>query len=567
MEMDDSGTDLLYHKFVIKVACVVHEAGNTLIHGYQSGSRDPALAQRELQDKLSHPRKDFDYKIGDQIVVSATAKRGRSDSDMNNGPKPRDLAITHIAGTKSLHIEFEIEACVERCETSCPTGGVPGGKDVLSNRWSAEESLDSEFYATRTIEGVLRVNHIDVNPQSFRGLVMPTLPGGYQRVSQRFVTTPDGLTMRYTIRDVQQENAPPPPAVDWDGSHRVSTGLMGQIIHDEITVSLKGAPGTSKKALVAACSRIVFARIGSLGTGSLGKEKLLVSAAMDEQFKRNIVSMRVRVKRVPDGNNNYLNMGISKFGEDFGFYDQKSWPVQFNPASPTGIFAMYVQCPCNDRHGVPKEVSATGSPTTGSTGNQPPNSSFEETSASENPKEKAIEDKTTEQHKQAPYFAGQETMSETTNTGLAPAAISAKGSEDGGQSVSDETLLASNEPSQKMVRLFNATTMRTYTQTYTRVGKPPEVPKATVFREAADGTKEDLQRERVITLSPQLRPDGTLLYRSWRESVYMVREEGAANKDFTVPERQDIKANSSDRTYPRGDVGGSFDPTTGQTFK
>ena len=110
------------------------------------------------------------------------------------GPKPRRCEITEIIGTTFAYVVFEVEVGLqEGCEY---TG------DVISHAYQVTHSYDSRFYCTRTVNGKIRVkNSANASPDSFRGLVTPSLPDGFRRESMTFVLSYDQLELDYTIQD------------------------------------------------------------------------------------------------------------------------------------------------------------------------------------------------------------------------------------------------------------------------------------------------------------------------------------------------------------------------------
>ena len=176
------------------------------------------------------------------IVVPVLANPG----DLNNGPKPLECTIASIVGTQLMPIEFAIEICTLECAEAANYSG------VLNNRWSMKDSIDADFFTTRTINGRLRVADVNLNPQSFRGLVVPPLQAGFKREVIETTTSMDGLELEYTVTDKEMFAAPPSPATTWEATHMVSTG-DGVNTHGEINVTVSGSKEVDKTDLIELC--------------------------------------------------------------------------------------------------------------------------------------------------------------------------------------------------------------------------------------------------------------------------------------------------------------------------
>jgi len=233
---------------------------------------------------------------------------------------------------------------------------------VLNNRWTAEESLDENLYRTRTIEGKLRVKHIGLNPQSYKLLVIPKLAVGWKRMRARFTTSANGLTMSYSLTDREMASAPPSPATTWNATYTETTTNNAAITKGEVAVSMEGPPDADKRMLLQRCGEVVLQRLPDIQNhkilsdgGEYDGKPVIESAAIIEFLHKNAVEMRVRVRHVSTPTRIH-NMVLQHFGRPLALpnYTPKTQviPAQFDASSPTGIFAMYVQNPYDDYHGL-----------------------------------------------------------------------------------------------------------------------------------------------------------------------------------------------------------------------
>jgi len=372
-QYDESDTDLLYHDFRIRVMGLAHTtslAGSGHVIVPWGAPPTAANAVEQIHGQLMHPRADFLYAINGETVLQATSNPNSGDLDVRSGPRPISCSITHVAGSKVIRIEYEIQVCVLKCGSEWSDGeysqtGRPV-QNVLNNKWSLEDTRDENFYVTRTWEGVLRVSHASKFPNAYRNVVIPPLRDGYKRTFNRFRSTPDGLNLRYSITDKQVHAAPPSPAKSWKASHTEGIAAGGGKGHAEVHVTLTGAPETNKRDLIVKCAQVVEARLGDMRK-SFGADsengQLLQSASLVEELDTNRVSMHVRVMRVPN-QETYLNLLKKDLGE---FLDQGPKPIPnynhtkspFPPTfddetKPSVMFATYLQSPCHSEHGVPQ---------------------------------------------------------------------------------------------------------------------------------------------------------------------------------------------------------------------
>src|SRR5690606_2432321 len=144
--------------------------------------------------------------------------------------------------------------------------------EVLNNRWSTEDVIDQNQMTTRTYRGKLRVRNANVNPHTYRGWVVPPLMDGFSRELMRFNSTPDGLTLEYTVVDKECCTAPSAPARKWSGLHSSSTG-DGVTFYEEVSVRVEGAKDTSKKDLIGLAVNLGMGQLGVLTIKSNDRQR------------------------------------------------------------------------------------------------------------------------------------------------------------------------------------------------------------------------------------------------------------------------------------------------------
>jgi hypothetical protein len=401
VQRDESGTDILYHQFHIRVESLVHSytkfstidpdpphAGPDAVSraaiayasvsSVQNASASDSMAA--LHARLMQDRGIFRYYTGNKLLLEATSAGNSLTRDVNNGPKPIFCNITHVAAGKVYRIEFEIEVCLVKCPGS---SGQPSGQgevaELLNNRWSCEDTYDENQYLTRYVDGVLRVSQIEKSPRAFLPYVIPPLPEGFRRERVKGLVSADGLTLRYSFQDRREYAAPPSPATSWEASYTETTSDSGASIFAEVSVRLEGPPDASKAKMLARCTQVVEARLGSQRRNYNTKEKkggnwYVVAASIIEILNKNQVELRVRVRRLNITSETWLLQRVSTIGTFLDnpngavaaattkeremqgvplpeYYPQK-FPCPDVSTLPVGPFAMMLQDPCgsNEKH-------------------------------------------------------------------------------------------------------------------------------------------------------------------------------------------------------------------------
>jgi hypothetical protein len=306
---DESGTDKLYDKFTIRVAGVIHRiylSDNPTVgvsrttEASTGGAMSPnGVATNEFLARrlLMEPRRPFRMAVSDAQLLACDPRLvevegdvGSSNGDVtigdvNNGPKPKYCNITHIVGTETMTIEFEIEICKVECESPNNFSG------VLNNRWSMADQIDADWYTTRTITGRLRVADVALNPQAFRNLAFPPLQNGFKRDAIETTTSLDGLTLDYKVVDKEIYAACPEPATTWEGTHTMSTG-DGSSTHAELNLWMQGPKDADKVTMIQAMAAIAQVKLNLLNL-----DNFIEQAAIVDHLHANRVEMRILVNQ------------------------------------------------------------------------------------------------------------------------------------------------------------------------------------------------------------------------------------------------------------------------------
>lgn len=348
---DPSGTDVVRHEFTITVQGLVHRwtSAPQWVEG-NGGSQvsDGASLMADLFGQLGYYRRRLLYAVDGVTILevdAAGASGSNFDTDVDNGPKPEVVSIRHVAGD-TYRVHFTVKCSVIKCSEG---GRLP---EVVSNRWSFEDSLDEELKLTRTMDGRIRTTSIRSNPQSFRHLVVPPLPRGFRLMVAKFVQDPNGLEMAYTITHRTEHAAPPAPAVSWDARHEVST-VRGGIAESRFAITLNGQPEVNRRSLIGAAVAAAEARLGAITRSmeELGKRGIVLeSISIVDHLSKPSVELAVHLRHA-QGESQGTAAGVPRnLGEHLALpsYDHEVWPQPktFAPDSLTSAFQQRLIDPC-----------------------------------------------------------------------------------------------------------------------------------------------------------------------------------------------------------------------------
>lgn len=230
--LDPSGTDLICHKFVVRVSGLVHGKSSWCQHVIPLAGANPS-GQNSTEALVGvrvglYPRQAFRLSVGNvwvngepvgTILLSASPMSDPPDADMSgrdvkNGPHCTRFVVNKVAGGDVYNVDAEFE--IHKVECTFDAQAPFNTRGVLSNRWSATDSLDSNRRLTRSYSGTLILASNNYNPSMFRGMLVPPIQARMRREQMQFTVSEDGLQLRYTFVDVQQSQAAPAPASHWE---------------------------------------------------------------------------------------------------------------------------------------------------------------------------------------------------------------------------------------------------------------------------------------------------------------------------------------------------------------
>ena len=200
----------------------------------------------------------------------------RRNVDINGGPKPKNIRVVQLVG-EYARISITFEICKIRCLGGETYGIVDGDKlgddptvgFVVSNRCWTEETIDANFYTTRTFSGSLRISSPMKSVHFYRSLYYPPLEDGFRRESVRFSESENGLTLSYSVTDKQVRCAAPYPATAFNGNVSYSV-INGADMRLQMNLTMIGRPDAPKDALTARALQAVLKKIEEFSKNSSG---------------------------------------------------------------------------------------------------------------------------------------------------------------------------------------------------------------------------------------------------------------------------------------------------------
>lgn len=358
---DQSDTDTLYILMTIRIEAICCASAflsnnpnvGVLVPG-GSASATAGDIEVALRRRILEQRKSLLYTMENRTIVSSDHAH-----DVNNGPKPLDLKVTNVA-PGSIRIEFTIETALVECDNY--SGTITAAQSpILNNRWSCVDDLDEQARTTRHWRGRLRISTAELNPQSFRGVVVPPLNPGWKRKRMNFVSELNSLELGYEITDEEMlGESPPSPAYKMAGTHMESVSVGADNAIGELNLRLDGAKSSDKRQMMQRAVQIVVTKL------RLKREQTrfaLLQLILIDHFGDNVnaVEARARVRHTIRAKSKIDGLGpvvTDKIARplDLPDYDPLIAPIvkPYGTASPASLFACFLQSPCNNQHAMPQ---------------------------------------------------------------------------------------------------------------------------------------------------------------------------------------------------------------------
>lgn len=359
-ESDPSGVDPLFLRVRATFTAYVHLHGQineniqpgtglALTDGSDlpTGWNNPVGAA--VYEQLVQPRRRFVMKVAGKTMFNiwpsvvrgnganqpgAPASPTQSESpngfreDIDNGPKP-EVTIQRIIGNSTMQIRFSVSFAIIASDEYAYNSQYNAG--LIGFKWWFTENLDGQDYrTTRTTFGWLRVRNHRFNPFDVlrNAFVMPPLVYGFKRERISIQSSPDMLTLNFTVTDVEEHYAPPSPATWWRLRHRISTPEMGgAIVESTVSLDLKAPKTVPKQNLFWLATRIIDNRtklIESINAGDNGA--FMYRGSFEDDITGGGLSAEINYKHHPksdDPSHSVLNFLKAHFATPFVFDDQQ----------------------------------------------------------------------------------------------------------------------------------------------------------------------------------------------------------------------------------------------------
>jgi hypothetical protein len=245
----------------------------------------------------------LDPAIGDPVFIIEPPRSTYTDAndnlrtintrhDVHGGPFPKEVNVTHVTNNHVWRVEFTVEfATAAQCHVN-PTyfaaeriyGESLNPEDpaeeqvahalenvefestqrqlgILGHRWSCTDRIDENGYTTRTYNGSLTLSNPNWNPHDFRAITVPPVVPGMQRKSFDYVSSEDGLTIRYTVTDEEVTITAPWPARTIKIMHNEADYDGGATVKFTVRVALTTDRKTNLYQLMLLASAIIDQRL------------------------------------------------------------------------------------------------------------------------------------------------------------------------------------------------------------------------------------------------------------------------------------------------------------------
>ena len=131
VQCDPSGTDALFSRFTIAVEGLIHAQGTALTAPAWVGNAGSPILNpvqyRPPDDQYNAVATAMPliFNVGGVTIFQADGPiSGKAWADLDNGPKPKRVTLSHFTAADALgptfHVSFEIECAVTRCPSGDP---------------------------------------------------------------------------------------------------------------------------------------------------------------------------------------------------------------------------------------------------------------------------------------------------------------------------------------------------------------------------------------------------------------------------------------------------------------
>jgi len=327
----DGSGDYLYTKYTVSVDSVFNSETHPGLD-FDLVNASATSVMQAVKQQLATPRASFVYAInGEDLLVSPpagarTSTQAGKTVDANLGP----VTSVHV---KSLS-ENTFIVCLTVTTWICDCSG---GSAIISNRWTSDFEIDEEQYVRIVVQGkVVTRADLNVNPDTLRGVLAPSIFYGFVRKSAHYTIHENGLSLDYRYEDQEVYRVPPQPAYTAEGDFKMSSPEGAQLF-SEGRLKLTSWKGQSNQALLGLCLMLLMRKvIGKdrlVQAGGVPKKKngyILRGFSMGQRYEANEVEASMRVSRRPPQKVVKDNDGHTMVTDLAGFLnsDDRNWYFQ-----------------------------------------------------------------------------------------------------------------------------------------------------------------------------------------------------------------------------------------------
>lgn len=290
----EDGTERMFRHVAFAVQCVVNPMATTVADDDPFGGGDnppsaPAIIAG-LKRRLMRQRSELIVTVGGRVVLRSPARPQKADTpringsdglfvhycDARGGPNPLYCDVTSIHGTKTMLVTFALETWLVEQLFKMGEDNVNTAEQsaLVSHRWEQSTDLDEHYYTTRTTTGraVFRADYLydfdeqtgnlyqkTRKPSDYLATLNHPLPPNYRRERVRTSIASDGLTLTYTIVDVEQQSTieaeRPVSRVEgtWQAGISNPDPLRLPASYTYINITCHGRRGCTYRELIRAC--------------------------------------------------------------------------------------------------------------------------------------------------------------------------------------------------------------------------------------------------------------------------------------------------------------------------
>lgn len=307
--------------------------------------------------------------------------------DVAGGPRCTEFSVLKIVSGDLAKVSATFVMNVVPCDDVSSEGA-----HIVLNRWSVRDSIDHDFYTTRTYNGRLKVSSPLVNPNTFRGHCIAPLAPGMKLQQMDFEVSEDGMTLAYTVTHKEAAFSAPYPATSWEVSHTESTG-DAKLSYGSVQVMLRGDRNVNKKELIQIAMAVIDAKL-SIDFNNIRNDNIALIDDISVTDYTNsdgpaAIMANCRVQHIREGNDADMYVSAAKLGRVLTNADLEgtaAWnydnnlsrlppggdadPVNSNdipysygmsgPVSLAGALSVFLQQNCSDDHSLGQGLKVSG---------------------------------------------------------------------------------------------------------------------------------------------------------------------------------------------------------------